>query len=225
MKTNTRPLRWWDLPTALLLLAALATVATRLVATNWTIDLNIVQVLAFLGVLLGFALGQSLFSPRTAGFLAIAYGLFLIPYQLGSTIQGDLYWTERLTIIANRLGIILYQLVNRETVYDSLLFLVLMAILYWGLTVYAGYTLVRYGNAWQAVLPAGLTLFIIHSFDPYVSTRAWYLAVYLFFALVIIARVAFLHQHNRWQKSRTALPPHLGLDFIRFTILIITVFK
>ena len=219
MEVKTSSLRWWDLPAALLLMAALTTAATRLVATHWTRHLEIVQTLAFFGVLLGLALGKSRFSPRIVAFFAIAYGAFAVPQQLGMFLREDILWSERLSILANRLGVIIYQIVNRETVQDSLLFLVSMAILYWMLSVLAGYTLVRYGNGWQTVLPAGLAMFVIHSFDPLLPRRAWYLAIYLFFALVLIARTTFLQQQNRWQKDRTALPPHLGLDFIRFTIL------
>ncbi|MBN1149240.1 MAG: transglutaminase domain-containing protein [Anaerolineales bacterium] len=223
MSTNSPSQRWWDLPAALLLLAAMSTAATRLVATKWTSHLPIAQTLVFYGVILGLALGQSRFSSRLAGFLAFAYGAFAIPHQLGLTIKQEMLWGERLSILLNRLGVILFQLANQEAVQDSLLFLVLMFALFWGLSIHAGYALARYGNGWQAILPAGLALFVIHSFDPLVARRAWYLAVYIFFGLVLVARSTFLQQKNNWQKSRTALPPHLGLDFIRFTILVTSV--
>ena len=211
--------RWWDLPAALLLLVAMLTAATRLSVTHWTQHLSMVQNLAFFGVILGLMLGQSRFSPRIAGILGLLYGIFVIPWQLGLTLKDELLWMERLSILVNRLGVIIFQLRNYEAVQDSLLFLILMCILFWGLSVHAGYTLVRYGNAWQVILPGGLALFVIHSFDALVIRRAWYLAVYLFFGLVLIARMVFLHHQNRWQESRTAMPPHLGLDFIRFTFL------
>ena len=217
MKTNSN--RWWDLPAASLLVVALVTAATRLVATNWTDDLSLVQTVAFLGAIAGLALGQSRFSPKWAAFFAIAYGIFVVPWQLGITVGRGVEWTERLASLIGRLTIILTQLYNRQVVQDSLLFLVLMAALFWLLAVHAGYTLTRYGMAWQAILPSGLALFVIHSFDAILIRRAWYLAVFLFFALVLVARMAYLHHHTRWQESRTALPPHLGLDFIRFTLL------
>ena len=218
MKTET-PTRWWDLPTAVLLMGAMLTAATRLVVTDWTVNLNLVQTLVFFGVIAGLLLGQSRFSPRLAFLFGLAYGLFAVPFELGSTLGTGIEWSERLQSLAGRLNIIFRQLANHEVVQDSLLFIVLMAILFWVLSVYAGYNMTRYGHAWRAVLPAGLTLFVIHSFDAVMSERAWYLAVYLFFALVLVARAAYLHQHERWQQSRTALPPHLGLDFIRFTLL------
>ena len=64
---------------------------------------------------------------------------------------------------------------------------------------------------------------MIHSFDPLVSQRTWYLAVYIFFALMIVARMTFLQNQSRWQTVRTALPPHLGLDFTRFAISTVTI--
>lgn len=217
---SSRPDRWWDVPAAALLFVALMTAATRLVVTNWTEELRIIQTLTLLGLAAGLALGYSRFSPRIAGLFALAYGLFTTGWLVGLTLGPGIAWPERMASIAGRLGVIIYQLFFREAIYDSLLFVVIMSALFWLLSVHAGYTLVRYGNGWKALLPAGLTLFVIHSFDPAIARRAWYLAIFLFFALVLIARTAYLHQHNRWQQSRTALPPHLSLDFIRFTLLV-----
>jgi len=218
-KTFPNQTRWWDIAVSFFLLAAMLTAASRLVATRWTLHLSMVQTVAFFGVLLGIALGYSRFSPRTTFFLTMVYGIIIIPWQLGQTIKGDIFWRERLSIIINRSGIVLFQIAHQDPVQDSILFLILMSTLFWGLCVFAGYTVIRYGKSWKAVLPAGLILFIIHSFDPLVTRRAWYLAFYLFFSLILVARVNFLKVQNQWQKSRTAMPPHLGLDFIRFTIL------
>ncbi|MEW5868695.1 MAG: transglutaminase domain-containing protein [Chloroflexota bacterium] len=211
--------RWWDLPSALLLLAAMLTASSRLVATRWTIELALTETLAFFGCIAGLALGQSRFSPRLARFFAFAYGLFAIPWQLGILLKHDLLWTERLTVLYNRLDLVYYQIFYKEPVTDSILFVIFMCILFWALATHAGYTLVRSGNAWETLLPTGISMFVIHSFDPLVTRRAWYLAVYLFFGLVLVARMVYLHHHDRWQSSRTALPPHTGLEFIRFTII------
>jgi transglutaminase-like putative cysteine protease len=218
-KPNSLLTRWWDLPAAALLMAAMLISAARLTATHWTTELTVPQMLVAFGVVAGLALGKSRFSPRLAAFFAVAYGFFAVPWQLGATIRGDILWTERLSILINRLGIIIYQLINREPVQDSLLFLLLMSMLFWILGVHAGYILVRYGNAWIAIIPGGFTLFVIHSFDPLITRRTWFLAAYLFFALVLVARMAFLLRQNRWQQNRTALPPHLGFDFVRFAVL------
>lgn len=223
MKTNPIPLRWWDLPASLLLMAAIITSATRLVATDWTDHLSIVQTLVFFGLLAGLALGYSRFSSKTAGFLAVIFGLFTIPWQLGLTLPANLPWLERMILLISRLQVILTQLFFREPVRDSLLFLVVMFILYWAVSIHAGYALTRHGDGWLAILPGGLSMFVIHSFDSAVSSRIWYLAVYLFFSLILVARMTFLHYHTTWRESRTTLPPHISLDFIRYTILAVFV--
>jgi len=211
--------RWWDLPAAALLLAAMVTSAARLVATGWTGNLRMVQTVVVFAVVAGLAVGLSRFPRRTAFIFSSLYGAFVIPWQLGTKlISQDIEWTERLLILSNRLGEIIIQLFTGEPVYDSLLFLILMLILFWIMGAYAGYMLVRHGNAWKAVIPGGLALFIIHSFDPLLAMRALYLAVFLFFFMILVARMTYLHRHNRWQKNRTTLPPHIGVDFIRFAL-------
>lgn len=211
--------RWWDFPAAILLLAAILTAATRLVSTNWTENLDIIQTLAFFGVIAGFALGKSLFSPSTILVLSAAYGAFAIPWQLGLTLEKNLLWLERMQILIERLVIILQQLVNREPVQDSLLFIAIMSVIFWTLSIHAGFNLVRNGSAWGSILPTGLTMFTIHHFDALVTRRSWYLAIYIFFSLVMAARMVYVQRQEHWQKTRTALPPHLGLDFIRFAMI------
>ena len=218
-KSFSQNMRWWDLPAASLLLVAILTAASRLVATHWTEHLAIVQTIATIATLSGLAVGQSRFSSRLAALLLVAYGLFVVPWQLGMTVSGDLPWLRRMDLLSTRLHVIIEQLTNHQVVQDSLLFIVFMAVLFWALGTLAGYSLARHGHAWQAILPTGLALFVIHAFDALIAPRAWYLAVYIFFALVLVARAAYLKQHDRWQQSRTALPPHLGLDFIRFALL------
>lgn len=215
--------RWWDLPAALLLLAALITAASRLAATHWTSHLDLTLTLAFIGLGFGLALGYSYYSPRMSLFLSSCYAAFFITWQLGLTLRSELEWLERLIILINRLSIIIYQLTHQETVHDSLLFIVLMCALFWALSAHAGFALVRYGNPWWSIMPTGLTVFVIHSFDPLISRRAWYLAVYLFFCFVLVARLAYTQNQVRWQASHTALPPQLGLEFIRFTVTVTAV--
>ena len=220
MNSDNQLLRWWDIPAATLLMVAAITAATRLVATRWTDNLSIIQTIAFLGVIAGLALGKSRFSPRLVFFFSLCYGLFTVPWQLGSLYSRSVPWDERLTSILGRLDSIINLLLNRQVLTDSLLFLVLMGFLFWFFSAHAGYTLVRNGQAWQAVLPTGLAMFAIHSFDPLITRRTWYLAVYIFFALVLVARMTYLHRYDNWRESRMNLPPHLGLDFIRYTLLV-----
>ena len=125
-------------------------------ATDWTNDLSAILTITVLGLVAGLAFGQSRFSPRTIFFFALIFGLFTVFWQLGAAQQTEALWADRLSGLFLRLGIIIYQLVNKLTIRNSLLFLVLMGFLFWGLASHAGYILVRYGDAWKATLPAGL---------------------------------------------------------------------
>ena len=215
--------RWWDPLAAVLLVVAVLTAATRLTSTRWTVDLYLVQNLAFMGVLLGLALGYSRFSARVVPFFVVAYGLFMIPWQLGLTLSTSLEWKDRLLVLGERLGSTISLILNSKMVDDNIFFITLMACMFWLLSVHAGYSLVRHGEPWRAIIPPGLALFIIHIYDPYVPRRSWYLATYLFFALILVAQMAFIRGRIRWRQTNTHLPPDIGLDWLRFTLLIVLV--
>ncbi len=219
-KTHPPDTRWWDFPAALLLLILITTAFTRLIATEWTDHLRLMRTTAWLGLIAGLALGVSRFSPRRSTFFAFVYGLFIITYSIGLTLGEGVLWTERIQSLIGRIGVIVNYLIQQRAVPDNLLFLVLMSIIFWVLSIHAGYSMTRYGNPWIVILPTGVALILIHSYDSYLSSRAWYLVVYLFFALLLVARLTFINNRKRWITNKTYTPPYLGLDFIRTALVV-----
>jgi transglutaminase-like putative cysteine protease len=217
--SDSKSIRWWDWPAALLLLAAIYVAATRLNATGWTDELNLVQTVALLGVIAGLALGKSTFSPGVVRFFALVYGTFVVFWQVGLTLGEGVLWSERMISIGNRLLIILDQIFQQKPVTDNLFFNLLMAGLFWTLSVYAGYSLTRYGNPWRAVIPAGFTMMIIHAYDPFLPVRTWFLAGFIFLALLIVARMHFIKLQYRWKINGTYLPPYAGIDSLRLGLI------
>ena len=215
-----RPIRWWDGLAALLGLLLLQISAGRLVSTRWTDDLALVHVTALLGIILGFALGYSVYSGIISSIFSLAYGCCVIPWQIGVLFGPHVPWLERLVSLRGRLWYILQGLAERRPITDNLLFLFLMAILFWLLSVYTGYALVRHGHIWRVVLPGGFVAFVIHTFDPLAPGRGWYLAFYLFFALISVARLVYLKQRARWRQLHTNTPPDIGFDLMRGAALI-----
>jgi len=211
--------RWWDLPSVLLLLVLLTTAFTRLVATRWSENLDTVRIISYLGLVTGLALGYSRFSPRLVGLLGFVYGLFVVPWRLGLATGEGIGWMERIQSLAGRLGIIFNYLIQQRAVPDNLLFILLMGILFWFISVHAAYTLVRYANPWLIALPSGLAIVLIHNYDSVDPNHIWYLIIYLFLTLVLVARLVYLNQRRRWEQSRTFLPSYLGTDVIRFAIV------
>lgn len=212
--------RWWDLPAALILVVAVFLAAVRLNATNWTDELAMVQTVTLFAVLTGLALGQSNFSSRTATWFSAAYAAFTITWLLGLTFGDGVLWPERLASLFGRLSISLQNLVRRRAVTDPIMFLTLMNVMFWILSAHAGYTLTRHANAWRATLPLGISLFIIHIHDPYWGSRSWFLAGYIFLALLLLSRINFLQKRQTWRETRTHMPPFIGLDFLRITMVV-----
>ncbi len=211
--------RWWDVPAVLILLFAIYLAAMRLSATEWTDELDIVQTITVLGVASGLALGLSSFSRRGVQLLGASYGLFVLGWQIGSTFGKGVLWVERLASILGRLEISFGNLFRERAVTDPILFLFLMGLLFWILSTHAGYSLTRHGNAWQATLPTGVAIFIIHIYDPFWPNRTWFIASYIFLALLLLARLHFLKNRQRWKENRAHIPPYAGLDFLRATML------
>lgn len=212
--------RWGDWSTAFLLVLAMQVAAARLAATLWTKDLFIVQVIAFLGTILGLGLGKSIFKRIWVSLFAFVYDAILIPWQLGLTLDPDIRWREKMINLWGRLQVVIDELLTRKPVTDNLLFLLLMALLFWALAVYAGFIMIREGNPWKVVIPPGITAFVIHSFDPLLVSRSWYLAFYLFFALLLVARMVYLNNAHKWREKHTHTPPDIGFDFTRAALVL-----
>jgi transglutaminase-like putative cysteine protease len=225
MITSLKQTRWWDLAAAALLLAALASVSVRLNNTDWTKYLDVTEILVIIGAILGFALGFTRFSSRISFIFAILYGIAFVPWQLSRAVESsgqDISWLQKMQIILIRLETVIGQLLRNEVVLDSIFFISLMAVLFWFIGVYSGYILIRHGNAWLALFPSGIALLVIHIFDPLKDGRIWYFAAFIFFSLMLIGRVAFLYHQEKWRINKTAMPPYLGLDFIRFSLFTTT---
>jgi len=213
-------IRWGDWLSAVLLLICMQLAAGRLVATRWTEELHLVQVITLFGTILGLALGKSIFKRFWVVFFAAAYGIFLIPWRIGLTLEQEIEWRVRLINLWGRLGIVVQDLLTRKSVTDNLLFLTLMSILFWALSIYAGYILMREGNPWKVVVPGGIAAFVIHAFDPLLVSRSWYIAFYLLFGLLLIALLVYLKNTSKWKESNTHAPPDLGFDFSRAALVL-----
>jgi transglutaminase-like putative cysteine protease len=218
-KNDSRPTRWWDWPAAILIVAAIYVAATRLNATGWTDELNIVQTVALVGVIAGLALGKSTFSVGVVRFFAFVYGAFVILWQFGLTSGQGVLWPERMNSMGNRLLIILDQIFQQKPVTDNLFFNLVMAALFWTVSVYAGYSLTRHGNPWRAIIPAGFTIIVIQAYDSFVPVRTWFLAGFIFLALLVVARLHFVNLQYKWQRDGTYLPPYVGIDSLRLGLI------
>jgi transglutaminase-like putative cysteine protease len=218
---NHPPKRWWDPGSAFILLVILITVTSRLVATEWTQNLRSIQFLTILAAILGVFLGLGRFSPTAVISLAFSYGVFCIPWLLGLALgQGD-EWLPRLTDLAQRLKISISLFIDKTPVNDPILFLVLMAVLFWPLGIFTGYQLIRNGAQWRIILPTGVVLLVINHYDYFADNGLGYFAVFIFFSLLLLGRSTFLHKKTGWQKEGVSYSPDTGGELTRATIILV----
>ncbi|MFZ6027191.1 MAG: transglutaminase-like domain-containing protein [Chloroflexota bacterium] len=225
--------RWWDWFAAALLVLAIFTAVLRLAATKWTPELPVVQVVALLGVVLGLALGYSRFSGLLSFGLAWAYGLFIVAWQISSKSPGSLSWAERFLHVGERVQNVLHQIATGDVITDSVIFIIFMSVLFWLLSASAGYRLSRHGSSWQAFLPTGIVLFVIHFYhncpysdgvnvcnSPGLLVGASYLGSFLLFVLLLIGRTTYLQRLSDWKRRQVFVAPEVGFDLTRFIVIL-----
>jgi transglutaminase-like putative cysteine protease len=204
-------------------MVALLTAASRLLVTGWVDHLGVVQTLAFFGTLAGLALGYSLFPSWSAAIFGVLYGLFMVPWQLAITVgylSDEAMWSDRLVVLGERLLNTTRQFVQQEPIQDPVLFLFSVAALAWALSVHAGYTLTRRARPWPVIIPAGLATLIVQAADRYVPPRAWYVAAYFVFALLLLARLTYLRLRSGWRLEGARVPPLMALDLSYVTLAV-----
>jgi hypothetical protein len=212
--TSRRHALPWDWISGVLLLLALYLAGGRLVATEWTENLFTIQILGCVAVAFGLLLGRTRFPGWVALILATGYGLVIVPVQLSTLASDSGDWLAQLSYIGTRMAISVGEFVNRENVSDPILFLAVMALVIWGLAVWAGYRLARRGDAWGATLPMGALLVILQTYDNAPGTRSLYLAAYVLCILLLVSRQQLLRQQLNWEHGRIQVPMYIGVDLL-----------
>jgi len=212
MEKSSEHSRWWDWAAILLLSALLQTVTGRLVATEWTPDLYLVQTFTFFGFAIGLALGYSQFQRRTTRWISFAYMLVLLPLQWTLVIDQQVSLEEQLLSVGGRLLHSISELLARKPVEDPLFFIACMSITFWILSASAGFHLIRHQNFLAVALPSAIGILIIQNYDSGSAGRLWFLAFFVFIALFLLGRLNFLQDQRHWRERRIFLSPENSVD-------------
>jgi hypothetical protein len=156
MQKSSQTLRWWDWSSIFILFLLLETVASRLVATNWTSFLFLGQTVTYLGYVIGTILGYTRFSSRLVRLISFLYMLILLPLQWTLVIDQDTTLEEQLMSVAGRLYFSLADFFARQPVEDPFLFIALITLAFWIISTSAGFRLVRKQNFLSAVIPSAV---------------------------------------------------------------------
>lgn len=193
--------RWWDLAAVFCLFAALLITSFRIEATEWAIEFVILKWLTIIGFLLGLGMGYSDFKPPTIRFLAFCYSILILPWLLMLPNEKTLEWSERLGNLAGRYNASLYQYFNNIRIEDPLLFITLISAIVWFTAILGGYSIIRYGKPWLALMISGITIFVTEFY--YVTERDLFSAAFLIFSLLLLSQTNFMHSLKNWRKKGT----------------------
>lgn len=208
----------WDWTSVLLTWGLILIVTRRLLVTHWTDELYIIAYIVNWAYLFGLALGTSRFKPQTVALLSFFYGIFFVGWRLGLLQSSAQLWSDKILAIFIRLALIFQRLSERQPVYDNLLFLGLMMILFWVIGLNTAYSLVRTRRLLHLLAPLFLAIILIHTYDPLIPTRNAYLYLFSFVALLLIGRLYYLQQREHWSNKRFYISPQLSSEVFQFTL-------
>ncbi|MBC8336149.1 MAG: transglutaminase domain-containing protein, partial [Anaerolineales bacterium] len=210
--------RWRDIPAIILFAMILFTSSARLVSTDWTPDLEVARNVSLLSLLLGLALGISRLKKFGVILLTLSFSILIVPWQLLSIIDQKHLLITRITKGSSRLLSGFNQLAERQPVDDHIFFIMLMVMVFWFTGLYASYVFVRYQNIIAALFPSTLIILIVQYYDQTSETSFWSIGIYFLFVFVLLGRLNFLENKERWQRENVFTDPGIGLDISIITL-------
>jgi len=201
--------RWWDWASLALLFVLLEIVASRLIVTTWTPYLYLIQNATYIAFVVGTALGFSQFSARLSRWLSLAFLILMLPLQWTLMIDQNVSLEDQLTSVAGRLFFSTSDFLARRPVDDPLFFVVIMTLVFWFLSSWAAFTLVRNQNYLAAVLPCAIGFMVIQGYD---RGHLWILAAFGFIALLLLGRLHYLQNMKSWRERKIFLSPDNGME-------------
>jgi len=195
--------------------------AFALVAADWTDGLEVLWLVALMGMVAGWLISISRFRSLTAHLLSTVYGLTWIGYLLAGPLP-HLLWRDRILDLYGRLVAWTGIALRGGTGRDSLLFILMLAVIVWWLSYAAVWNTVRHQRVWRAVLPSGVVLFVNLYYYPG-SKLTVYLMVYLLCALLLVVRSYTVLQIRRWEREGVGYNSDVRFDLLRSGLVLAVV--
>jgi hypothetical protein len=210
-KQKSRLVRLWEaifFPGDLLALAAafalLVSVALALEAAGWALGLRVVLPAAGLSLVIGLMLARSQYNDLFALVVSAIYGAALIVLLAALNQPGGL--AQGIYEVFGRSFQWVYDAFTGGVNQDDLVFTLIISALFWFLGHNLAWHLFRVNQVWRAILPAGLILVINAVYYSGVGDLTHYLIIYVFFALLLVARAHLDAREWDWYANGVRAP-------------------
>lgn len=204
-----------DLLSLLLLALLLVTVSGALAISEWAEDLWVLSTIVIIAMVVGYLLSISSFSDLTMVLFSTLYGLFAVWVLVGTFLPEEMTLRQRAIELGLRAVMWFEQVLEGGTSRDNLIFVLILAFVFWFLGFNAAANVFRTGHLWMAVIPAGLAL-LINTFY-YVGRAHMNLLVvtFMFLTFALAARTNSLFRERLWRRERVTFAPRIRFDLLR----------
>ncbi len=197
----------------------LSNLALALAAAQWSLGLEHLALIAGMAVIAGTLLALSDFSIPFALFYGTITGTAAILYQLSDMATGLAIRQERVYQIVGRAWVWLMQALNGNPGSDSMIFVLVLAILLWLLSFNATWVYFRDQRKWQAILPTGLVMLGNLYYAPH--DLKIYFIIYLALAMLLLLRATLNARERQWRQADVYFPFDMGFDVMPWGILFV----
>jgi len=189
-------------------------------AADWADHLDLIAAVGMLGAVAGVALARSIFSGRVAFLFSTIYGLFIVGWEIGRTLDAALLWQDKIFGILGRLGVFFSVIGQGEVNEDPLIFVLFLALIYWIMGCFGVWWIFRREGFWAAVLPLGVGIFLNQVFYVGRTNLDGYLIFYVLIVLFLAARLVLWRQQLEWRENRAHVPENVPFFIIRAGVVL-----
>jgi transglutaminase-like putative cysteine protease len=205
---------WETLVTLAIVMVGFLTVVRSIDSADWVAGMPSLYLIGFIGLFLGMIAALSRVPALAAHLVALSIGVVGGLYVIGAELRGSL--RDRTWEILERLYLWGDAVVTGGISNDDIPFIVLVVLATYVAAYIAAWSIFRWQNAWLGLIPGGLALLTNISYLP--GQHSLPLLIYLFCAILLVARMNLLRQARGWRERNIRYP-----DFMSLTVLNITV--
>jgi len=193
--------------------------AMAIATANWTDNLEMLWSAALFGMAAGVLISVSRFRSLTAHLLSLIYGVVGVGYLVTSPME-HLSLRQKILDLYGRVSYWIGVALKGGTGRDSIMFVLLLALLFWWIGYLAIWNTVRQQRIWRALIPSGVALFFNYFYYSGPEKIVWYLIFYLLFVFLVIVRSYTVIQERRWFSERIGFSSDVRFDLLRWGLVL-----
>jgi transglutaminase-like putative cysteine protease len=205
---------WEELVTLAIVMVGFLTVVQSMSSANWVNDMPSLYPIAFVGLTFGLVMSRLKINEVLTHLMALTLGLVAVFLSVSTSLEGS--YMDRGEEIYERFADWMHAASTGGISNDNLPFILLVVSTTYLAAYVAAWAIFRWYNAWVGVVPGGLALLTNISYLP--GQRSLPLLIYLFCAILLVARVNLLRKARQWREDRTRYPDFISLHVLNVTV-------